>query len=238
MKEIKSKEHLKESFAKSFHEQFAVNQNTQFTLLITITVSLATVLAGLGYVIGKYCVENKLAQGNNALIYAAANGAVALYGFGVILLVSAMSFSFRRDQLILNDLRKELDMFKDQTRRSQYLAIFPPQYTGEQAFDKFPFYHFNWMPNHYAVITRIILMMLTIINIYFFIFLIDAKLLFQSQKEFDIQLFTLGFIPPLFFILAVLTPIYYRLWFNDHHREKKPENRFGSILLSIGKKIP
>ncbi|TGM74300.1 hypothetical protein EHR01_12420 [Leptospira mtsangambouensis] len=238
MKQNKSIEKLKESFAHSFHEQFAINQNTQFTLLITIAVSLATVLGGLGYVIGKFCSENKLAIGNNSLIYTAANCAAALYGYGVVLLVSAMSFSFRRDQLILNNLRNELDMFKDKKSRKQYLAIFPQKYSGEQAFKIFPFYHFNWMPNHYAVITRIVLIMLFLVNLQFYIFLVDAKLLFQFQKTLDFKLLILGIFIPLFFVFAGLTPTYYKLWFNRFHRGKKPKNCFGRILLYIGKKIP
>ncbi|EMY70479.1 hypothetical protein [Leptospira vanthielii] len=237
MNKKKSKLKLKESFASSFHEQFAVNQNTQFTLLITISVSLATVLAGLGYVIGTYCVDDRLIFGNNSLIYAAATTATALYGYGVILLVSAMSFSFRRDQLILNSLRKELDMFAKPEPNKQYLAFFPQQYTGERAFEEFQSYHLNWMPNHYAVITRIILLMLLIVNVQFIVFLKDAQLI-QSKYDIGWKLLTLGSFTPFFLILSIFTPIYYRLRFNLYHREIKTESCLGRMILWLGTKFP
>ncbi len=128
-------------------------------------------------------------------------------------------------------------MFQKPLPNKQYLAFFPEEYTGKRAFEEFQSYHLNWMPNHYAVITRIILIMLLIVNVQFVVFLIDAQLI-QITYKIEWKLLTLGSFTPFFLILSIFTPIYYRLRFNLYHRKIETKNWFGRMILSIGSKLP
>ncbi|EKJ86312.1 hypothetical protein CLV96_3962 [Leptospira meyeri] len=150
-----------------FNEQFAINQNTQLTSVYTFLAIIAPVLLGFGY------VTNNFERNINGLIsiqfidYAAVYFISNFILVAFISLLSSYSASFRRDQLIVSNIREfsKLQGFEANPK------IFPERFSPKKAHndDDVKILQLNWMPNYYAALVRIVLIIEIFINLAFFI---------------------------------------------------------------------
>ena len=103
MVEIEEKS-IGEEIVKSFHEQFAQNQNHHQNLFLQVLAVLLTVLGGFGYLYIRVGVNSKDLNVTIETIYVFL--ALASYLLSLsIALISNMALGFRRDQLVACNIR-------------------------------------------------------------------------------------------------------------------------------------
>ena len=143
---------------KSFHEQFAQNQNHHQNLFIQTLAILLTVLVGYGYL---YIRVNKSVEGifvGMDTLYAFLT--IALYLLTIaIALLSNMALGFRRDQLMAANIRIKSNVMTPENNDNYFFGTFNP-YSKKGYLD--------WMPEFHSIffislfVMKILLMVLTL----------------------------------------------------------------------------
>lgn len=90
--------------AKSFHEQFAQNQNHHQSLFLQVLTVLLTVLVGFGYIYVRVDAGSNEVKVTVETLYAFLALAVYLLSLGVALILN-MALGFRRDQMVACNIR-------------------------------------------------------------------------------------------------------------------------------------
>ncbi|EMY60968.1 hypothetical protein [Leptospira terpstrae] len=178
MEEETLKKEIRKEILLKFNEQFAINQNTQLTSVYSFLAIIAPVLLGFGYVTNNFERTIKGVISIQFLDYAAVYFISNLILLAFISLLSSYSASFRRDQLIVSNIRE----FSKLQGSTAIPKIFPERFSPKKAHndDEVKIHQLNWMPNYYAALVRIVL----IIEI--FISLAYSTKLFQNNYRINI----------------------------------------------------
>jgi len=124
---------LKEELIKSFHEQFAQNQNHHQKLFFQILSVIVTVAVGYSYVytMGGEIPNSDLKPSIFLLSLALIISTIVL-GLSLVLL-SNMAYGFRRDQFVNNRIRKQAKLIHNKDESND---IFPKSYDPAWSFNK------------------------------------------------------------------------------------------------------
>ncbi|MET2984170.1 hypothetical protein [Aureibaculum conchae] len=124
---------LKEELIKSFHEQFAENQNHHQKVFFQILSVIVTVAVGYSYV---YTMGGKIPSSNLKpsifLLSLALIISTIVLGLSLVLL-SNMAYGFRRDQYVNNKIRKHARLIHNENELDD---IFPKTYDPTYSFKK------------------------------------------------------------------------------------------------------
>ena len=123
---------LKEELIKSFHEQFAQNQNHHQKLFFQILSVIVTVAIGYSYVytMGGEIPNSDLKPSVFLLSLALIISTIVL-GLSLVLL-SNMAYGFRRDQYVNNKIRKQAKLIHNEDKSKD---IFPKSYDPSWSFN-------------------------------------------------------------------------------------------------------
>ena len=124
---------LKEELIRSFHEQFAQNQNHHQKLFFQILSVIVTVAVGYSYVYtmgGE--IPNTDSKPSTFLLSLALIISTIVLGLSLVLL-SNMAYGFRRDQYVNNRIRKQANLIHNQNELED---IFPKSYDPAWSFNK------------------------------------------------------------------------------------------------------
>jgi hypothetical protein len=98
------RESIGEAIIKSFHEQFAQNQNHHQKLFLQVLAVLLTVLVGFGYLYIRADIRSAEVKITIETIYVFMLFSLCLLSLSIAL-VSNMALGFRRDQLVACNIR-------------------------------------------------------------------------------------------------------------------------------------
>ncbi|MFS4454830.1 hypothetical protein [Maribacter sp. 2304DJ31-5] len=124
---------LKDELIKSFHEQFAQNQNHHQKLFFQILSVIVTVTVGYSYV---YTMGGEILTTDSKpsifLLSLALIISTIVLGLSLVLL-SNMAYGFRRDQFVNNRIRKRAKLIHNKDKSDD---IFPKSYDPAWGFNK------------------------------------------------------------------------------------------------------
>ena len=145
---------IAEDIIKSFHEQFAQNQNHHQKLFLQILAVLLTVIVGFGYIYIRIEAKDKNEVNITVeTIYLFLSLSLFLLSLAIALL-SNMALGFRRDQLVASNMRAKVGILKNPQKNDGYfITSFNP--VGKTRF-------LLWMPEFHLI---------------FFLFLIIIKII-------------------------------------------------------------
>jgi uncharacterized membrane protein len=201
-KEIATMSSYKEDLAKSFHQQFAENQNNHQSGFIQLLSVLLTVIIGFGVALvnfGKPHVANKinLTLFDFTLAFSIAEGILTLGFF----LVVNYAYSFRRDQLVNSTIREKAKI-TESTAADEW-KIFPDSFNPRLNFEKKLSENRKcmiiwWMPDFYAIFSITFLILQTFIGIVYLFKTYSENLLFINStidwQAFLISIFGIAFL--------------------------------------------
>jgi len=147
MKNSMSEEEMENNFRfellKTFHDQFAVNQNSNQGLFLQSVSILVTALVAYGY-----AFVNVMKGGISYLDF----GLTLLLSVGILMLgiflICNSAYLYRRDQIIITKIRKESKVTQD-TTKTKIFAIIPNKFNFNALDGKY--YFSNWMPGYYEI---------------------------------------------------------------------------------------
>jgi len=134
---------LGDEIVKSFHEQFAQNQNHHQKLFLQVLAVLLTVLVGFGYLYIRVGAKQNGINVTLETIYAFLAMSMFLLSLAIALILN-MSLGFRRDQLVACNIRVKIGVMKvdDKNTDSYFPSKFNP--VGKTNF-------FTWMPEFHQI---------------------------------------------------------------------------------------
>lgn len=151
MKKNENIEIYKQDLVKSFHEQFAVNQNNHQSAFIQFLSIILSALFGFGYALLNF--ENDKSELNIELFeFTAIFLIVELVLVLGLALVMNYAYGFRRDQFVNTKIREKAGIIEDY--ENSYLAVFPNSFNHQKTFNKLDKRnYFNWQPNFHIIFT-------------------------------------------------------------------------------------
>ena len=164
------KKELKYELMKSFHEQFAQNQNHHQNLFIQIVSILLTVIIGFGYTMYNF----KTSGGENGIGILEFTSAFIISEIILVLgvsLVSNMALGFRRDQLMNTRIREFAKITEDTSNDDA--KIFSTSYNPMKNYfvktnGLTKKIHLDWMPNFHIIFSiTLVLVQFILIVVYF-----------------------------------------------------------------------
>lgn len=194
---------FKYELLKSFHQQFAQNQNHNQNLFIQVLSILLTVMIGFGYTLFNFKTTNPNQD----------SASIGLFEFSIafvisefilligIALVSSMGVTYRREQLLNTKINETAQITADTTKEKNY-KIFPKSYNPmknyyHKVFDKRKKMLFDWMPDFHIIFSRMFLVIqLFLILIYF----VKLAAIFSNPLALNNQFIYHS----LFFVLGIL----------------------------------
>lgn len=147
---------------KSFHEQFAQNQNHHQSLFLQVLTVLLTVLVGFGYIYIRVDADSKELKITVETLYAFLTLAMYLLSLGIALILNT-ALGFRRDQMVACNIRMKTKVMERADEQGD--NFFPPTFNPV---DKTKLT--NWMPGFHFI---------------FFVTLIVVKALLVSSVVFN-----------------------------------------------------
>lgn len=197
----------KEDLIKSFHQQFAENQNNHQSGFIQLLSILLTVIIGFGVALlnfGKPTVTDKinLTLFDFTVAFSIAEGILALGFF----LVVNYAYSFRRDQLV-NSIIREKAKITESTAADDW-KVFPDSFNPKLNFnkklsEKRKCMRIMWMPDFYAIFSITFLILQTFIGIVYLLKTSNENLLF-IDSTIDWPAFSISIIGLLFMITTII----------------------------------
>lgn len=130
-----------ESLVKSFHEQFAQNQNHHQSLFIQTLAILLSVLIGYGYLYIRIGDGGKEINITIETLYTYQVIAMALLSIAIAL-ISNMALGFRRDQLMAANIRLRSGVMTRGSNDNYFFGSFNPQSKTDR---------FTWMPEFHKI---------------------------------------------------------------------------------------
>jgi len=206
-----NKHKVGEEIVRSFHEQFAQNQNHHQSLFLQVLTVLLTVLIGFGYLyirVGAKSEDVHVTSGTIYIFLALASWLLSLS----IALISNMALGFRRDQLVACNIRvKTGTMSKLGEKDTGYfIQGFNP--VGKTAY-------LFWMPEFHMIF----FVSLIVIKLLLFLSLIlnsDLSIGFSCSPNILITYAIVAIC--LSFITDLLVSVrYWKKW--ENHSENAPE---------------
>ena len=189
-------EEFRYDLLKSFHTQFAQNQNHHQNLFIQVVSILLTVIIGFGYTLFNF----------KSTGYSPNFSTIGIFEFSVaftiseliltlgVAIVSNMAMGYRRDQLMNAKIREAANITADSANNpseKNEFKIFAISYNPmknyhDKHFSKNRRMFFDWMPNFHVIfsITFLVIQFL-IILIYFAKLSINKYLMFHINNYFD-----------------------------------------------------
>jgi len=148
-----------EDIVKSFHEQFAQNQNHHQKLFLQVLAVLLTVLVGFGYLYIRANVESKEVKITSETIYVFMSLSFYLLSLSIAL-ISNMALGFRRDQLVACNIRVMTNTMTINTNDNYFIGDFNP--VGKHKY-------ILWMPEFHIIFffTLLIIKVLLILSLLF-----------------------------------------------------------------------
>lgn len=202
------KEDYKQELVKSFHQQFAENQNNHQSTFIQLLSIILTVIVGFGLALLNFGGTSTdkdfhLTQFDFTIAFCIAEGILTL---GFCLVVSYAS-GFRRDQFVNATIREKAGI----TEESSELLwqIFPNTYNPKTSFqkkqnDKKKMLYLWWMPD-FHIIFAVTFMLLQILLIIFYIFKVFIANLLFVNSNIDWSSLLIFVIGVIFLFLTALT---------------------------------
>lgn len=162
------KKSIGEEIVKSFHEQFAQNQNHHQKLFLQVLAVLLTILVGFGYLYIRVGVDSNEVNITIETIYVFLSLSFYLLTLSIAL-ISNMALGFRRDQLVACNIRVKSGAMCVNTDNDNgyFISDFNP--VGKHTY-------LLWMPEFHII--------------FFFLLLIIKVLLFSSllfSSSYDIN---------------------------------------------------
>ena len=182
-----------DDIVKSFHEQFAQNQNHHQNLFIQTLVILLTVLIGYGYVYVRVgSIESDL---NVTIETLYAYQVIALFLLSTaIALISNMALGFRRDQLMAANIRIRTKVMTLNSNDNYFFGTFNPQ--GKTKF-------ILWMPEFHIIFFISLIIMKSLLVVITYQYNIDVL----GESFYDCRIFI--YISTVSFIVDIIVTIYY-----------------------------
>jgi len=193
-------EDFKYELLKSFHQQFAQNQNHNQNLFIQVLSILLTVMIGFGYTLFNFKVSNLVSNGIGLFEFTIAFAISEFILLIGVALVSSMAVTYRREQLLNTKINETAQITEDTTSEKNY-KIFPTSYNPMKNYYKKVSENkkmfFDWMPDFHIIFSRMFL----IIQL-FLIFIYFTKIFTNSFPGLTENIQFLYY--SLFFVLGVL----------------------------------
>src|SRR5574341_1641957 len=137
-----SLERLGAEIVKSFHEQFAQNQNHHQKLFLQVLTVLLTVLVGFGYIYVRVNAESAELNVTIDSLYAFLALAMCLLSLGIALILN-MALGFRRDQMVACNIRVKTGVMRivDSEAEDFFPSTFNPVREKRGCFGWMPEFH-------------------------------------------------------------------------------------------------
>jgi len=202
------KEEYRQELVKSFHQQFAENQNNHQSAFIQLLSIILTVIIGFGLAFLNFGgtstdIDFKLELFEFTTAFTIAEGILTL-GF---CLVVSYAYGFRRDQFVNAIIREKAGITEDSTKQSW--KIFPTNYNPQTSFtkkqnEKKKLLFIWWMPDFHAIFAIAFMFLQLIIMITYILKSYIANLLFANSQIdwFSLSIFVFGVI---FFLISIVT---------------------------------
>lgn len=202
------KEEYRQELVKSFHQQFAENQNNHQSAFIQLLSIILTVIIGFGLAFLNFGgtstdIDFKLELFEFTTAFTIAEGILTL-GF---CLVVSYAYGFRRDQFVNAIIREKAGITEDSTELSW--KIFPTNYNPQTSFtkkqnEKKKLLFIWWMPDFHAIFAIAFMFLQLIIMITYILKSYIANLLFANSQIdwFSLFIFVFGVI---FFLISIVT---------------------------------
>jgi hypothetical protein len=183
---------FKYELMKSFHEQFAQNQNHHQNLFIQVVSILLTVIVGFGYTLFNFKTTGDNITNSNIGLFeftAAFTISELILTLGMAL-VSNMALGYRRDQFMNTRIRESAKITVNTAEKKEYM-IFARSYNPmlnyyDKKFNNNKPMFFEWMPNFHIIFSiTIIIIQLLVILIFFSKLKINNYLMWHSNNNFD-----------------------------------------------------
>lgn len=191
-----SKDIYKQDLVKSFHEQFALNQNNHQTAFIQLLSIILSALIGFGYAFIKfnYKLDEKVFNLNLLDFTSIFVLSEIVLMFGLLLTLN-FAYSFRRDQFVNAIIREKAEITEDS---ECYLGVFPVSFNPKKSFIEENKKHLSWMPDFHVNFAIIFITFQALIILGYFFKLIERGLLFNGNsidvKSVIIFIFGVGFV--------------------------------------------
>ena len=215
-------EDFRHDLLKSFHTQFAQNQNHHQNLFIQVVSILLTVIIGFGYTLFNFKSTGYSPNISTIGIFefsAAFTISELILTLGIAI-VSNMAMGYRRDQLMNTKIREAANLTADSasspSEKNEFnifaISYNPMKNYYDKHFNKNKRMFFDWMPNFHVIfsITFLVIQFL-IILIYFTKLSINKYLMFHINNYFDFY----SLICVIGIILAVIS-----YWIINHFHKK------------------
>jgi len=197
---------LKDEILNSFHTQFAQNQNHHQKLFFQILSVIVTVMLGYSYVYtnGGKLNENEL-HTSVVLISLVLIISTIVIGLSLILL-SNMAYGFRRDQFVINKIRKKEGLIHNEKIEDDYFPVhYDPSWSFKNKMEKYNeqlnkmnslkrwtwglwiwvLKRMSWMPNFHNSLYCMLFLIQLIIFLSYIFNPFDEITLFSSNGKFS-----------------------------------------------------
>jgi len=194
-------EEYRQELVKSFHQQFAENQNNHQSAFIQLLSIILTVVVGFSFALlnfGETSTEKSFyfTLFDFTIAFCIAEGILTL-GF---CLVVSYAYGFRRDQLVNATIREKAEITKESS--SPLWQIFPPNYNPKTSFDKKKICKcISWMPDFHAIFAVVFLIMNFLVLVIYLLKIYEAKLL-STSLSIDWHSFSVFIIGALFLLIS------------------------------------
>lgn len=132
------------NIVKSFHEQFAQNQNHHQRLFLQVLAVLLTVLVGFGYIYIRVGAASEELNVTVDALYAFLALAMVLLSLGIALILN-MALGFRRDQMVASNIRVKTKVMGISDPWDE--GFFPPSFNPAKEKRRW----ITWMPEFHQI---------------------------------------------------------------------------------------
>ena len=204
-----NKKTIGEDIIKSFHEQFAQNQNHHQKLFLQVLAVLLTVLVGFGYLYIRANVKSTEVKVTTETIYVFMLLSSYLLSLSIAL-ISNMALGFRRDQLVACNIRVKTGTLIVNSNDGYFIGDFNP--VGKHKY-------LLWMPEFHIIFffTLLIVKILLILSL---LLSSDYNLIYSADPN---TMITISVFMSFFsFVVDFLVSLrYWKKW--RSYSEKAPE---------------
>ncbi|HNW43061.1 MAG TPA: hypothetical protein PKI19_01050 [Elusimicrobiales bacterium] len=189
--EIDEKEEIRVEIVKSFHEQFAQNQNHHQVLFLQVLAVVLTVITGFGYLYIHFGVQKSDINVTIDTIYISLTLSLYLLSLAIALIIN-MALGFRRDQMVACNIRMKVEGMDLPNNKGYFPTSFNPVKECNC---------FNWMPEFYLI---------------FFIALVCIKAIFLVSVMFGANSRLHFAFPPDLFLSATVVMIVFSFYIDGY----------------------
>lgn len=200
MNEDQEKNEIRAEIVKSFHEQFAQNQNHHQGLFLQVLAVLLTVITGFGYLYIHFGASSADVIVTIGTIYISLVLSLYLLSLAIALIVN-MALGFRRDQMVACNIRVKVGGMDVPNNEGYFPTSFNPVKECNC---------FNWMPEFYLIFF-VALFLIKIVFVVSVLFGDNSRLAFTSSPDLlltaSVIMIAFGFIVDIYILMH-----YWRKW--------------------------